>query len=514
MTAASHCRSRLSALVVVHEDESHLAGSLDSVRSVADEVLVLDLSTAKRASSSQATVYHGSADDAAAARNQALEYAAGDWLLSLEAGEALHPASAASMRAWLATEPARDAVHFCWLDLPPSAADAEGEQVAVPRLLPKRPGLKYTGRVRETVLPAVEALQLRMEINEWRISAAASPDEPAQIERLAKRQLRLAALDAQQHGMSPRGLIASAESYASLGDRGRATQHYYQALRLADRGSLEMLIAYYGLLGLFGCEEADRRQQLAVCLEALETFPFDAQLLCAMGAYLQQQDHLELACRSFQAAFEIGQVEPRAPHPRDLPALGALSWSLIMQLRGEHDRALQVLEQAWRRFPQARSLARRRLELLVQLGREADALSAAASVAGPEARVEPLRIGIRGACLAAQGNWISALGYLRAAQEAGCDDPICLRWLTVGLLALGDTQAVRPILQAWRGVAPSDVEARRYEEELDKLAPAAAPPRKAKNRATRVDSPVAPSDSAPSFATAPLGHAASTTPGA
>ncbi len=516
MTISATLRSRLTAAVVVNDAGADLQATLASVAPAADETIIVNISGQPHGLSGVGGVQllQHNPDDPAGARNEAIAKANGDWVLFLEAGETLSPETASGIREWLTTHPAPDTAYLCWLDFPASAPDVSGEQVAEARLLPKCAGLCFSGNVRESALPAIEALQLRAEISDWRIAMPAAEQDSARAEWKAKRLLHLATLDTQQHGMSPRALVATAEAHATLGDRNRATQHYYQALRLADRGSLDMLIAYYGLLGLFRGDESDRRQQLAVCLEALETFPFDAQLLCAMGAYLQQQDHLELACRSFQAAFEIGQVEPRAIHLRDLPAIGAVSWSLLLQLRGEHERALRVLDQACQRFPQVASLARRKLELLVQLGRDSEALAATASVAQDGSGVEALRIGVRGACLAAQGNWIPALGYLRTAHEAGCHDPICLRWLTIGLLALGQADAARPVLRDWRAAAPSDVEAARYQEELDKAAASQATRGRQKTRSVRVDSAQPAPEALIKLPGAPAGSTAVAQPGA
>ncbi len=492
MSAAVATRSRLTAVIVVGDAESSLNKSLESVAGLADETLLVDVT-----GRSATTIAHrpgvqticGSADDPTAARNQALAQSVGDWSLFLDAGEILHSASATAILDWLANNPTQDTAYLCWIESAPATPDVHGEQVASARLLPKHPGIRFDGLIRETVLPSLETHSFRVEVSDWRILQPAADQDPIRGAARAQQQLRLAALEAKLHGMSPRALVASAEAHTMLGDRARATQHYYQALRLADRGSLDMLIAYYGLLGSFRGDETDRRQQLAVCLEALESFPFDAQLLCAMGAYLQQQDHLELACRSFQAAFEIGQVEPRALHLKDLLAIAAVSWSLISQLRGENDRALSILEQACDRFPLSRNLARRRLELLVQLGREVEALAVAISAADEGTAVESLRIGVRGACLAAQGNWIPALTYLRTAHEAGCNDPICLRWLAVGLMALGQADAARPVLRTWREVAPGDVEATRYEQELEAIGADRQSSKGVRGRTTRVDRP-------------------------
>ena len=67
-----------------------------------------------------------------------------------------------------------------------------------------------------------------------------------------------------------------------------------------------MLEAFYGILAALDQLPGARDKQLALCQEALAAFPFDAQLLCAMGNYLQQQGRIDLACRSFEAAARFG----------------------------------------------------------------------------------------------------------------------------------------------------------------------------------------------------------------
>ncbi len=418
-----------------------------------------------------------------------MQAAQGDWILWLEAGETISPATVTSIQNWLSSDQAAapNSAYLIWIESTPLASDEIPEQYAAPRLLPCSANIQFTGRVNETILPSLERLGVTLHRSDWRLHEPPA-DATTQLARM-RRQARLAELELQSFGLNPRALSASGEALAALGDTTKATQHFYQALRLADRGSVEMLVAYYGLLATFRGDANDHRQRLAVCLEALETYPLDAQLLLAMGTFLQQQNHWELASRSFRAAAEIGEVEPRAPHVKDIGAIAAISWSLALQLRGELEPALEVLRTAAEKYPHVPNLARRRLELLVQLGRDVEALALAPTVAQPGTSLESLRIGLRGACLAAQGNWIAALTYLRTAYEATCRDPICLRWYAVGLLALGQHDAAREILLEWQRLAPSDAEVARYLAELDKGA-AKGISRSAKGRTVRVDSVV------------------------
>jgi tetratricopeptide (TPR) repeat protein len=494
MSESSHRIPRITAAIAYHQASAGLGETLDSVRDVFAETLVVHLDEARGTLAAGVRSLDGQdALDPARTRNLAMDAATGEWILWLEAGERLTSETAVAINAWLHTPEALDfgAAYELWIETPPVSPEFCAEQVARPRLIPRARGIQFQGIVDETLEPSLLHLDLPVRHTSWRILEGAHVHTSAYRKGLAERQARLANHEIQPRGMSARALVASAAAQALLGDRVKGTQHYYQALRLADRGSVEMLVAYYGLLATFGDGEQDRRQQLAVCLEALETYPLDAQLLSAMGTYLQQQNHIELACRSFQAAVEIGQVEPRAPYMCETQPLAASSWSLLLQLRGDLDGALRVLTDACEKFSASRRLRRARLELLVQLGRDGDALRLAEDVAEPGEAIEPLRIGLRGACLAAQGNWIPALSYLRTAFDAECREPICLRWFTVGLLGLGQTDAARSVLQAWRVVSPHDQEALRYALEIG-LTDAVPAAHAEKKRSLRVDRPKAP----------------------
>ena len=111
-----------------------------------------------------------------------------------------------------------------------------------------------------------------------------------------------------------------------------AADCYRHALQHAQRGSTDMLEAYYGLLTTFEGDVAARPQQLAVCLEALDIYPFDAQLHCAMGSYLQAQGRVDLAARSYQMAVENGRIDLETWHLTGIAEVATVCWSLSLQL--------------------------------------------------------------------------------------------------------------------------------------------------------------------------------------
>ena len=72
---------------------------------------------------------------------------------------------------------------------------------------------------------------------------------------------------------------------------------------------------------------------------------------------------------------------------------------------------------------------------------------------------DALRSAVRGACLAAANNWIAAKVYLKTGYNAGSRDPICLRWYATALIASGEVNEARPIVEEWLQIEPGNAAA-------------------------------------------------------
>lgn len=97
----------LTACLIVKNESANLARCLESVRGVADEVVVVDTGstddTAALAERLGARVFHHLwQNDFSLARNAGLDHACGEWVLHLDADEALTPETRASLRATIA----------------------------------------------------------------------------------------------------------------------------------------------------------------------------------------------------------------------------------------------------------------------------------------------------------------------------------------------------------------------------------------------------------------------------
>lgn len=143
-----------------------LPGCLASVRGAIDEAIVVDTgsrdATRSAAEQAKARVFDFAwRDDFAAARNEALRHATGDWVLVLDADERLAPGAAPALRNAVSRGgfecgmlPLHDAssLDARFEDVICGAA-RDGEPQLVPRLLRRTNDLAYVDAIHENVLP-------------------------------------------------------------------------------------------------------------------------------------------------------------------------------------------------------------------------------------------------------------------------------------------------------------------------------------------------------------------------
>ncbi|MBI3634974.1 MAG: glycosyltransferase family 2 protein, partial [Candidatus Rokubacteria bacterium] len=152
----------ISLAMIARDEAARLPACLRSAAAAVDEIVVVD--TGSRDATADIARAHGARvvgwawrDDFAAARNEALAHATGDWVLVLDADERLAPGAGARMRR-LVDDGGADG-YDCRLvsALPPSEPSAAISHWYC-RLFRRRPGVRYTGRVHEQIAPSIRAL--------------------------------------------------------------------------------------------------------------------------------------------------------------------------------------------------------------------------------------------------------------------------------------------------------------------------------------------------------------------
>ncbi len=153
-------RPRVSLTMIVRDEEANLPACLGSARGLFDEVVVVDTGstdrTAEVARAFGARVLDFPwVDDFAAARNAALDGAAGDYAFWLDADDVVEPARREKLRALLGgLRPGDGAAYVvrCACDGGPAESPTVVDHV---RLFPLRGDVRWTYRVHEQILPAL-----------------------------------------------------------------------------------------------------------------------------------------------------------------------------------------------------------------------------------------------------------------------------------------------------------------------------------------------------------------------
>lgn len=450
---------RLSIAMVVRNAAEPLAETLDSVRKIADEIILVDTGSTdhtRDVAAEYPTKFFSVAwtDSFSAARNHAAQLCVGDWILWLDAGERLSPEAAQGLRDFVDSQAQPGTAYMLVVRVPAQTGEIAGEQIGAIRLVPNDPALKFVGRVRESLTRSLSAAGITVEGLPFRIDRGTRELDPQVKSRRAKRNIQLAELELREQGPQPALLNCLGDAFHALGQDERAAHYYRQAISVAAPESSDMLAGYYGLVMALQSSDQGRTGQLNACAAALQVFPLDAQLLCASGGYLQSLGQLEMATKAYETAFRFGQVNPEVWHLDGIIEVAVSCYCQALQLQQKFDAAQQTLEAQLQNYPDSQRLRRQLLSLYVQQGNRKGALAQLEQLPPETPYREALETAVRGACLASSRNWCQAVAYLEAAYRQGSRDVICLQWYAVALLSTGEVQKALPILAQWRSIDP------------------------------------------------------------
>jgi glycosyltransferase involved in cell wall biosynthesis len=353
--------------MVVRDAAEPLAQTLQSVRPVADEIVILDTGSSDNtrgvAEQFEATLQTRPWDDHfSTPRNECWSHVHGQWVLWLDAGETLSTEDAAALKEFVTKKANPATAYMLLVTTPRGEHDISGEQVGRIRLVPNHPDLEFAGRVRETLTASLAECGLVIEGLPYRIRRGESEHDENRRRARAERNLHLATLEMNETGPQGRLTNCLAEAHQTLGDYRRAEELYRKSL-IPGSPTAVKLEAFYGLLVALESRGDNRAAQIALCLEALEEFPLDAHLLCAMGGYLQSQGYGDLAVRALETAWRHGQLHPEVWHLADIRAIAAVSLSRCHEAAGRGRQAMQIIDEALRELPDCDLLVHRRNEL-------------------------------------------------------------------------------------------------------------------------------------------------------
>jgi tetratricopeptide (TPR) repeat protein len=391
---------------MIVRDEAHtLPRCLASVRGFVDEIVVAD--TGSVDGTPEIARAHGGrvvpfawCDDFAAARNESLRHATGDWILVLDADESLTDGSGPALRRAVAAA-APDVVGYLVKILCPREGD--GGMVRLnwfPRLFRRLPGVRFEGVIHEQIVGTL-GVRGRIERSEVAALHTGYALPPAEMEAKSRRNLALLERQLRDDPTYAPGWFQLGETCVLMGRVDEGIDAYRRCLRLLDTSRLTLPPAVIAValqnLGAALLSRGDRQEGIEHIEAALAIAPDLAPAHVHLGqAALADQDWPR-AERHFAAALvaaETGsaateyQVSPWLMHllagcaraRQDRLGEAIASFESGLRLNPDHRETLWLLAlTAGKSGDWSRSLAA--LERLASLGRDDWALHAQRALA-------------------------------------------------------------------------------------------------------------------------------------
>jgi tetratricopeptide (TPR) repeat protein len=442
---------RVSLCMIVRNEEENLPACLISVADLVHEIIIVDTGSTDR--TKEVAAQFGArivdfvwVDNFAAARNESLRHARGEWILWMDADDRLDDHNRERLRqlfARLADENAAYAMKCLCL---PNPVTGRATQVDHVRLFRNDPRLRWCYRVHEQILPAlVEAVSDIRWSNV--VIRHTGYQDPALRARKLERDLRLLRIELEEHPEDPFVLFNLGAVYREQGRLAEAIPFFRRSLERSEpRASIVPKL--YALLAQSYHQVGDIEQALEAVRQGRSLYPTDVELLFQEGVIQKERGDLAGAEKSWRAALST------APSPHfgsvDVGLRGHLTchnlavlceqqgrraeaekfWRLALDDRPGYEPALLGLAEAGLRGQRWQELARllQEIEAMPSLHLDAEVMRARVHMARKEFdRALPLlheaiaqqpkalwpRVVLTHALLQEGRDWVAAEGALR-----------------------------------------------------------------------------------------------------
>jgi GT2 family glycosyltransferase/predicted Zn-dependent protease len=271
----------VSLTMIVKNEEANLGACLTSAADLVQEVVIVDTGSTDR--TKEIAQQFGARvidfpwiDHFAAARNESLRHARGQWCFWLDADDRLDETNRQRLRHLFATLPAENIgfVMKC-LCLPDPQTQAT-TMVHHVRLFPNRPDVRWQYRVHEQILPALRRANGMVRWSDVVIQHVGYQD-PALRRRKLDRDLRLLRLEEREQPDEPFVLFNLGSVCLELGQTADALSYLRRSLtKSAPEDSIVRKL--YALLIKAHRQEQQLPRALQVCAEGQYHYPDDPEL--------------------------------------------------------------------------------------------------------------------------------------------------------------------------------------------------------------------------------------------
>lgn len=286
-------KSTVTLCMIVRNEERNLRDCLQPVAALFDEMVIVDTGSTDRTReiagefTSQVHDYPWT-DDFAAARNQTLDHATGDWIFWLDADDRLAAGEIAKLRQLLQGLGTQKQAYLITTVCRPQFECEGAQHLLHYRLFRRDPLLRWKGRVHEQLRPEPLALGYEVCSHDLQIEHLGYA-EPSQQLKKAQRDLRLLRMDFATDPEDVSTTLHLALAYARVSNF-REAKTYLEMLSNREATREDWQRGVYQLLAEISMKLGDFPGALQHANTGLSLFPDDVDLLYLRAQVLYETD--------------------------------------------------------------------------------------------------------------------------------------------------------------------------------------------------------------------------------
>ena len=304
-------QQRVSLCMIVRDEAHNLAACLKPLQGCVDEIIVVDTGSTD-ATRDIARAYGAKVidfpwvDDFAAARNESMRHATGDYILWVDADDRFDAENRDRLAVLLRSLDGARVTYMMEVKSIQHGLRAE-VSTAHARLFPRLPELHWRYRIHEQILPCLQALKCEVIFTAIQIRHVGYEDA-ARVAIKAQRDLRLCKLDVDNLPNDPVALRNLGQTYLRCGDYSNALLYFLQSLNNVKRCGDWVKVLFCELASVL-CSLGRNEDACAIASQGLTNFPNDCDLLIDRAHIRLELGDIGGAERDFQTALTARSQE-------------------------------------------------------------------------------------------------------------------------------------------------------------------------------------------------------------
>jgi GT2 family glycosyltransferase/tetratricopeptide (TPR) repeat protein len=276
-------RPRLSLCMIVRDNERTLEACLESIRPWVDEMIVVD--TGSRDRTPEIAQRYGArlfefpwCDDFAAARNESLKHARGEWIFWMDSDDSISPECGRQLRELADREhPPHILGYIMQVHCPGEDREHDVTVVDHVKLFRNRRDLKFEGRIHEQIIPAIRRAGGDVAWTDIHVVHSGSEHSAESRARKLERDFRILHLELRDQPDHPFVLFNLGMTHADAEQYEQAIHFLRRCLEVSNPQESHVRKAYALLISALS-QSGQHPEAEETCDRGLALFPEDKEL--------------------------------------------------------------------------------------------------------------------------------------------------------------------------------------------------------------------------------------------